>query len=104
MAIFSQTLFRKIFILHPKKDKTLIYNFVVLNICQNSIIAVNNLKSTSKCSAKDPHFTDKNDHLQKYTRVCVYTNLNQLGNTEPLNQYQVEKTVVVRAVGSIKRA
>lgn len=50
-------------------------------------------------------FTDKNEHLQKYTqRACAYTNVNQLGNTEPLNQYQVEKTVVVHAVGSIKWA
>lgn len=103
MAIISLTLFRKMFILYPKKDKTLICNFVALNICQNSIIAVNNVQSTSKCFAKDPNFTDKNEHLQKYTqRIRVYANVNQLGNTELLNQYQVERTVVVLAVGSIK--
>ena len=50
-------------------------------------------------------FTDKNEHLQNtHKRACVYSNVNQLGNTETLNQYQVEKTVVVHAVGSIKWA
>lgn len=40
-------------------------------------------------------FTDKNYHLQKYTQSAfVYTDVNQLGNTELLHQYKVEKTVV----------
>lgn len=50
-------------------------------------------------------FTDKNEHLQKYTQFAsVRGNVKQLGNPEPLNQYQVEKTVVAHAAGSIKWA
>lgn len=102
MAIISLTLFRKIFILYPKKDKALICNLRCFkhlsefnNCCKQCVI-------NFKVLCQIPLFSQIKMSIFKNTHNVP--NVNQLGNAEPLNQYQVEKTVVVHAVGSIKWA